>query len=123
MATLSIDHVELFVPDRREAARWYRETLGLEILADFEFWAEDPGGPLMISPDGGGTKLALFTGEPRGERATAGYHRVAFRVDASTCVDHLARLKAEAVDHEQAFSCYFTDPWGHRLEITTYELE
>ena len=25
-----IDHVEVFVPDRREAARWYAETLGLE---------------------------------------------------------------------------------------------
>ena len=26
---LQIDHVELFVPDRYEAARWYERTLGL----------------------------------------------------------------------------------------------
>lgn len=27
---LQIDHVELFVPDRYEAARWYERVLGLE---------------------------------------------------------------------------------------------
>jgi hypothetical protein len=24
-------------------------------------------------------------------------------------------------DHGQAFSVYFGDPWGHRLEVTTYD--
>jgi len=46
-----IDHVELFVPDRREAARWYERTLGLAVLSQYEDWAEDPHGPLMISSD------------------------------------------------------------------------
>ena len=23
----------------------------------------------------------------------------------------------------KAFSCYFTDPWGHRLELTTYDAD
>jgi hypothetical protein len=27
------------------------------------------------------------------------------------------------VDHDLAFSIYFCDPYGHRLEITTYEHE
>ena len=48
-----IDHVELFVPDRYEAARWYQEVLGHEIIPEFEFWAEDENGPLMISSNGG----------------------------------------------------------------------
>ncbi|HYX24825.1 MAG TPA: hypothetical protein VFC23_11780, partial [Thermoanaerobaculia bacterium] len=26
-------------------------------------------------------------------------------------------------DHHKAFSVYFNDPWGHRLEVTTYEAE
>jgi catechol 2,3-dioxygenase-like lactoylglutathione lyase family enzyme len=29
---MTIDHVELFVPDRHEAAAWYRSVLGLEVL-------------------------------------------------------------------------------------------
>jgi hypothetical protein len=28
---------------------------------------------------------------------------------------------AAAVDHDQAFSIYFSDPFGHRLEVTTYD--
>lgn len=132
-----IDHVEFFVPDRREAAAWYREILGLEIVRDAEFWAEDPRGPLMISSDGRKTMLALFTGEPRGERATAGFHRVAFRVDAAGFAAFLQVAQAHSLndlngnplgpasvsDHQLALSLYFQDPWGHRLEVTTYEVD
>ena len=52
-----IDHVELFVPDRDEAAKWYEEVLGLTVLPGYEDWAKDPHGPLMISSDDGSTKL------------------------------------------------------------------
>jgi hypothetical protein len=27
------------------------------------------------------------------------------------------------VDHETAYSIYFSDPYGHHLEITTYDHE
>jgi len=27
------------------------------------------------------------------------------------------------VDHGKAYSIYFSDPYGHRLEVTTYEYE
>lgn len=132
-----IDHVELFVPDRHEAARWYESTLGLSVLRQHEHWAEDPRGPLMISPDGGGTLLALFTGEPRGTRPTAGFHLTAFRVSADGFLRFLEHVAEAPVhneageeirsltprDHGQAFSVYFCDPWGHRLEVTTYEAE
>jgi len=77
---VQIDHVEVFVPDRHEAATWYRRVLGCEILQEYAEWSEDPRGPLMISPDGGRTKLALFRGEPQGASPTAGFHLVAFRV-------------------------------------------
>ena len=134
---LQIDHVELFVPDRRVAADWYRDVLGLEILPDYEPWAADPGGPLMISADEGGTKLALFTGQPQGPRPTAGYHLVAFRATADGFLAFLRGLSrvnlrdhrdrtvtpAAVVDHGQALSLYFSDPFGHRLELTTYEHE
>jgi catechol 2,3-dioxygenase-like lactoylglutathione lyase family enzyme len=131
----SLDHVELFVPDRREAAAWYSRVLGLEILPEHEDWAEDPEGPLMISCDEGRTMLALFSGEPQGGRGTAGFHRVAFRVDGPTFLAFRDRLDEVEVldpdgrrvlpehvrDHAKAFSIYFCDLWGHRLEVTTYD--
>ena len=132
-----IDHVELFVPDRYEAAEWYRRTLGLEIVVAYEAWASDPRGPLMISSDDGGTKLALFTGQPQPSGPAAGWHLVAFRVDADGFVEFVKRLPDQrlvddrrqavtadsVVDHQQAYSVYFSDPYGHRLEVTTYDYE
>jgi catechol 2,3-dioxygenase-like lactoylglutathione lyase family enzyme len=129
-----VDHVELFVPERYTAARWYEQTLGLRILPEYEDWA-GPGGPLMISSDGGSTKLALFEGEPRGSRATAGHHRVAFRVSAVGFLQFLKHVREvpvysdsgepvnhlSPVDHDKAFSVYFCDPYGNRFEVTSYE--
>ncbi len=125
----TLDHVELYVPDRLSAAAWYARVLGCEPVAGTESWASNPEGPMMISPDGGRTKLALFTGEAQGSRPTAGFHRVAFRVSATEFLAFTARLgslglnQARLVDHGGAWSVYFSDPSGHRLEVTTYEAE
>ena len=132
-----IDHVELFVPDRYVAAKWYEQVLGLEIVREVEPWAQAAGGPLMISSDGGKTMLALFEGRPRGSRETAGHHRVAFRVHGGDFLTFLRRLKDQpvfseegqpvhslpVVDHDQAFSVYFCDPYGNRYEITSYDYD
>ncbi len=134
---LQIDHVELFVPDRQEAAGWYQRVLGLEVVAEYQEWTADRGGPLMLSGDDGNTKLALFEGPPQASRPTAGFDRVAFRVNANDFVDFLQRLTDRplkddrdrpvtadsVVDHSKAYSVYFSDPYGHRLEVTTYEYE
>lgn len=130
-----IDHVELFVPDQYEAARWYQAVFGMDILKPFESWAED--GPLMISSDGGSTKLALFKGQPTGDRTPIGFRRVAFRVDGEGFLAFLNRLEdhpvmdsagtrvtlSDVVDHELSFSIYFVDPWGNPYEITTYDVD
>jgi catechol 2,3-dioxygenase-like lactoylglutathione lyase family enzyme len=135
--TEQIDHVEVFVPDRHEAATWYHRALGCEIIPEYSEWSEDPRGPVMISPDGGGTKLALFRGEPQGARPTAGFHLVAFRVNGPAFIEFLTRAsdlglknaqgetvtRESAVDHGKAYSVYFSDPYGHRLEVTSYEHE
>ena len=132
-----IDHVEVFVPSRREAAQWYQRVLGCEIVAEYEHWSKSDAGPLMISPDAGNTKLALFRGEPQSGRPTAGFHLVAFRVDGPSFITFVKDVSSleltnhrgetvtskSAVDHGQAFSIYFNDPYGHRLEITTYDSE
>ena len=133
---LQVDHVELFVPDRYEAARWYERVLGLRIVPECEMWATG-GGPLMISSDEGSTKLALFEGSPDAASQTAAFRRVAFRVTADGFSEFLRRLpeldlldshkrpvvRDSVVDHQQAYSIYFTDPWTHQLEVTTYEYD
>jgi catechol 2,3-dioxygenase-like lactoylglutathione lyase family enzyme len=143
-----IDHVELDVPDRREAAKWYRAVFGLEVVEAYRRWAER-GGPLMVETPEGGAKLALFeagtggadgdgdgdeTGPGSGgEAGTAHFDLVAFRTDATTFrrfVDALADRDdvdvagpGDVVDHDLSWSLYFTDPWDHRFEITTYDYD
>ena len=131
---LQIDHVELFVPDQYEAARWYDRVLGLQVVPSAEHWAAD-GGPLMISSDGGSTMLALFKGQPVPSPQTAAFRRVAFRVTGAGFIEFLRRLSdveiadlhnqrltsRSVVDHQQAYSIYFVDPYGHLLEVTTYD--
>jgi hypothetical protein len=112
-------------------------VLGLEVVETYREWADDPLGPLMISSDGGSTKLALFEGQPAPTAQTAAFRRVAFRVNAGGFAEFLRRLPDLAltnsrqqpvtadsvVDHQQAYSIYFDDPWGHLLEVTTYDYD
>ena len=129
-----IDHVELFVPDRYVAARWFEQVLGLSIVPEHEHWA-GPGGPLMISSDNGRTMLALFEGTPPGSRSTTGHHRVAFRVNGAGFLQFIERVRdvpvysesgapvsdLRPVDHGMAHSVYFCDPYGNRFELTSYD--
>jgi catechol 2,3-dioxygenase-like lactoylglutathione lyase family enzyme len=128
-----IDHVELFVPDQRAAAAWYERILGLRVLDDFAHWAD--GGPLMVVTPRAHTKLALFEGEPLDTPARGAFRRVAFQTDGAGFAAFLDRLddldlrsesgnrvtRDDWVDHGEAMSIYFSDPWHHRFEITTYE--
>lgn len=126
-----LDHVELTVPDRYEAADWYNETLGFEIVEEFEDWAELSAYPLMISCDSGDTMLALFEGSPSDTRG--GFRRIAFEVSGENFRRFRERLqritdtdrgKARSVtDLERAYSVFFSDPYGHSLEVTTYDYE
>jgi catechol 2,3-dioxygenase-like lactoylglutathione lyase family enzyme len=118
-AVQGIDHVEVFVRDLDAAARWYADVLGLELMGRW-----DPE-PWMIGA--GGNKLALFL-KADGSRASddAGWHRVAWRTDRAgfdAAQKHLREKGVKfrgPVDHGSAFSIYFTDPDGNRLEITHY---
>lgn len=90
----------------------------------------------MIATAQAGTKLALFAGQPQGPRPTAGFHLVAFRVNRRDFEAFLAHVRENPVfsehgeevrelavrDHGAAWSVYFCDPYGHRLEVTTYDL-
>jgi len=134
LSAVPIDQVEVFVPEQYQIAQWYQQTLGPRVLSAFESWVED--GSLMISGAGGGTNLALFKGEPRSKTSIAGHHRVSFRVDAisfqpySQSLTYLSLVddwgqrltSASVVDHGQAFSIDFRDPWNIGNEITSFDV-
>lgn len=119
------DHIELLVPDRAAALAWYREWFDFVPIPQPDEWAKN--GPIMVSPDGGDTKLALFTGEPQAAAEERGWRRVAFRVTAGEFAAFARRYRASGqtlqgpVDHQTAWSVYLSDPWGNALEVTTYD--
>ena len=132
----SLDHVHIVVPDRAQAARWYQDKLGFEVVADYEQWARVEGGPLHLSADGGRSAIALFQ-LGHGHTATTLEKGVAFRVDAEHFVafarglgsNEVRDMKGEALDKGAVIDfdlCYaydFQDPWGNRFELNCYDIE
>lgn len=128
---MKIDHIELQVPDQKQAAAWYEQVLGFRVMSEHLDWAVE-GGPLMMTNDGGETKLALFVGEPQGDAKVRGFRRLAFRVTAQELAAFVSASgewreeplgAAHRQDHGKAISYYFTDPYGNPIEVTTYEYE
>lgn len=118
-----LDHVALVVRDVDASAEWYAATLGLEhIHADV--W------PVPVVMAAHGTGVALFPARPDADQAppgTLGMAHCAFRAGRAAFDGYKESLTARGVaweeqDHGIARSIYFTDPDGHRLEITTYEV-
>ena len=116
----TLDHVHIEVPDKQQAAAWYREHLGFEIIPALRHW-DVPGGPLTIGR--GDMHLALF--------AASDYqplHALAFRCPADAFLEWKEVLTEKGLlerctDHGEAWSLYFRDPFGHRHEITCYDHE
>ena len=130
----SLDHMHLMVPDRYEAACWYAENLGFEIVEEYEEWARVDGGPLHVSADGGRSGVALF--EIREEHPAFKVEiGVAFAVDAPTFMafaDGLAERElsdgrggqiapSSVVDHDLCYAFYFQDPYGNAFELDCYD--
>ncbi|MBK9124313.1 MAG: VOC family protein [Chloroflexi bacterium] len=121
-----IDHIALTVRDVERATRWYCDVLGFEHRYP-GLWG---GVPAMLFA--GDTGIALFPvraaiPKPSPASDTIAMMHLAFRVDRAGFVkaqDHLSALGIafEFQDHDISHSIYFSDPDGHRLEITTYEV-
>jgi catechol 2,3-dioxygenase-like lactoylglutathione lyase family enzyme len=124
MQIAHIDHVAVAVADVERSIEWYRDVLGFE--RRHPEWGSNPA---MVCA--GDTCVALFpvegeTKPPPGRDVLAMRH-LAFRTHRDGFMRAQAELRErgidfEFMDHETAHSIYFTDPDGHRLEITTYEL-
>lgn len=138
-AVVLIDHLEVSVPDRYEAARWYRTVFGLEIMHGPVWdWAVNlPGGPLFLANPTTNAKVSLFEGEPLHGHSPIGLTRAAFRMDGASFVRFLDRLDElelyndhgkrvtprHLTDHRAIWAIYFNDPYGNRYEVNTYDYE
>ncbi|HZU12286.1 MAG TPA: VOC family protein [Chloroflexota bacterium] len=134
-----IDHIEVFVPDRYDAATWYRRVLGLEIMRGpaWEWAVNLPNGPLFLASPSGTVKVSLFEGEPLRDHPPIGQAQTCFTVNAESFLrfrdqlDDLGlrnrfgeRVTADQIsDHKLAWAFYFTDPYGNRYELNTYDYE
>ena len=85
--------------------------------------------PIMLSL--GATFIALFPVSSKDKRNSSvpaiRVSHFAFRADAANFIAAQDTLKTKGIDfkfqdHDISHSIYFTDPDGHQLEITTYEL-
>jgi len=118
-----VDHVHVYVSDRAQAERWYADALGFRRIKGLEFWAAE-GGPLTIADESGSIHLALFEQPRQPCRST-----VAFAADATQFLawcSHLAEVlkqPMQPVDHQVAWSLYFSDPDGNPFEITCYDYD
>ena len=117
-----IDHIHVFVSDRKRAERWYQEVLGLGRAPELAVWAAEPGGPLALTNTAGTFHLALFERPPQPCRST-----IALAVgkdDFLAWRGHLAKALGrppELEDHLITWSMYFSDPDGNPFEITSYD--
>lgn len=131
-----LDHVHIRVPDRAAAAAWYRDHLGFEPVAAYDFWATGvDGGPLQVTADGGRTMLALFEASD-GHPMVAQETGVAFSVDADVFIAFARSLPGEIstptgaplrpddlVDFDMCWAYDLADPWGNRYELNCYDYD
>ena len=118
-----IDHVALSVRDIERAAQWYIDVLGFERRYEGAW----NGVPTFIAK--GNTAIALFPAKPGSTSSGDGIRmlHLAFRADRENFRVAQEELKRRDIkfgfeDHEISHSIYFSDPDGHKLEITTYEI-
>lgn len=129
MKVQHIDHVAITVRDLKASCEWYARVLGLERTSPL---GEDEPPQVMSAGD---TAVALFTpsvNNPRqltddDRREQLGMRHFAFRVDRAGYDEakaHFAALglEMEEADHGICWSTYISDPDGHVIEVTTYEI-
>jgi catechol 2,3-dioxygenase-like lactoylglutathione lyase family enzyme len=122
----SIDHVALSVRDVEKSAQWYCDVLGFERQHD-DVWK---GFPVFVGKNDAAVALfPLRDGEnPKSPSAGTRVLHFAFRADRSNFLAAQKELTDRKIpfdfqDHHISHSIYFADPDGHKIEITTYELE
>jgi catechol 2,3-dioxygenase-like lactoylglutathione lyase family enzyme len=122
------DHIAIVVPDLVEAERWYVDVLGAEVVGRYN-WGGDSSHPVSPHEDIrlGKDVISLFHGDPTRSQPRLIHYAFNCRdmEELETWKAHLAS-KGVALRGPMAHpgfgavSIYFEDPWGYRLEITTW---
>lgn len=121
-ALLCVDHIHVYVSNRRAALEWYAKVLNFTPIKELEFWATNAQEPLTIGSPDGVIRLALFEDEVELCRST-----IAFGATGAEFLAWHAHLEAmmgtpiEIFDHEVTWSLYFFDPDGNPFEMTTHD--
>lgn len=118
-----LDHVAIAVQEVERSRRFYAEILGFERAHDE--WDV----PVVMAANGTGVAIFdkdLHPGNGAGQPDVRILH-IAFRVDREGFERAREELAAQGMeprfsDHGIAHSIYFTDPDGHQLELTTYQV-
>lgn len=121
-----IDHVAITVSDFERSVEWYQRTLGLE-----RRFADEWDVPGMVCA--GPSCIAIFPADgdspkPPPGADTISMRHFAFHVDRANFERAQAEFKDQGIsfdfqDHGLVHSIYIRDPDGHRIEITTDELD
>lgn len=118
-----IDHVALTCVSPTTSMEWYVRVLGFEHV----FPGQWDGVPLMLRL--GATSIALFPSSGSGHQLPdLRFDHLAFRAANYADFEQAqASLREHGIafhfrDHEISHSIYFSDPDGHKLEITTYDV-
>ncbi len=123
---LRLSHCVMYVRDLAEMIGFYQEMLGFDVADRGPMDPNTPEGvELVFLTQVGSDHHQLAFANVRGEGPSTTLDHVAFRVDGLDEVKSLARRLADdgratniaAVNHGNAWSCYFQDPEGNRLEV------
>lgn len=117
-----LDHMHIFVDDRKKAVDWYQKILGFEPISDYKEEDLSPG-PWIIASKDATVKIAFF--HKKNYQAVI---TTAIKVDSEQFKywnKNLSDLDVLDVvrDHGNCYSLYFNDPFGHRLELSCYEVD
>jgi catechol-2,3-dioxygenase len=125
---IGLDHIALTVRDQERSLEWYQRILGME--RRYQEVRSGPQDPVMACA--GNTCLALFPPEaaeplPVPDHNVITLRHFAFRLDRVNFEWAQHELSEQKIpfhfeDHTITHSMYLSDPDGHRVELTTYEL-
>lgn len=122
-----LDHIALTVRDQNISLEWYQRVLGMGRRYEEANSVDDPAFVCA-----GNACLALFPAETSDPLPVPDHHvlamrHFAFRLDRANFERARVELAEQQIpfrfeDHGMAHSMYLSDPDGHRVELTTYEL-
>lgn len=124
MVVKRIGHIGLFVADPEASARWYREVLGMTLVART---GEGPyQGGIFMSFGTSDHDIGLFKESPGASRGKE-FEHIGLELDCRGDLRQLQRFYGrllrhkvrihEILDHGVSKGIYFFDPDGHMLEV------